>query len=178
MTSTTLSDLARALHYLPFSFFYRITDLFVREIIVCILICGFLAPAATRTQLPARAAGVSSGQKNQRPFPVTAGALKSVLSGTSDIYVTKLNTTGTALIYSSYLGGSGDEFVSQSAPSLALDSCGYVYVTGTTSSSDFPVTANGYQTFFQGIEDIFVAKLNKEGSVLIYSTYLGGSDDE
>ncbi len=119
-----------------------------------------------------------SGDTSSTNFPVTAGALKTTLSGNGDVYVTKLNETGTALIYSTYVGGSGTEYSTEDAPSFALDSCGYVYLTGTTNSTDLPVTTNAYQSTFGGVEDIFIAKLNKAGTALLYSSYLGGSGDE
>jgi hypothetical protein len=84
--------------------------------------------------------------------------------------VTKLNAAGTALVYSTYLGGSGGEFGS----GIAVDSAGNAYVTGSTSSTNFP-TANPLQSAYGGAQDAFVAKLNAAGSALVYSTYLGGS---
>ena len=93
-------------------------------------------------------------------------------SGQFDAFVTKLNAAGSALVYSTYLGGSGNEW--QSA--IAVDSAGNAYVTGQTQSHDFP-TANALQaTFGGGDSDAFVTKVNAAGSELVYSTYLGGSD--
>jgi hypothetical protein len=112
--------------------------------------------------------------------------------------VTKLNRTGSGLIYSTYLGGSDRDSVGGIAvDSLRSDKCGRgkgrgeddnehengtatanAYVTGTTVSADFPVTAGAFQTVFGGRSDAFVTKLNPTGSGLIYSTYLGGSDGE
>jgi hypothetical protein len=86
----------------------------------------------------------------------------------------KLNASGSALVYSTYLGGSGDE----EARGIALDSAGNAYVTGYTGSTDFP-TANPLQDVYGGgFSDAFVTKLNASGSALVYSTYLGGSGDE
>ena len=107
-------------------------------------------------------------------FPATAGAYKSVYGGgTFDAFVTKLNATGTALVYSTYVGGSGDDW----GFGIAVDGTGNAYLTGNTSSSDFPVTAGVCQTIYRGgISDLFVTKLNAAGSALVYSTYLGGND--
>lgn len=84
--------------------------------------------------------------------------------------MTKLNAAGTALVYSSYLGGSD----SDQASGIAIDSFGNAYVVGTTRSTNFP-TANAVQAAYAGQSDAFVTKLNAAGSALVYSTYLGGS---
>lgn len=89
-----------------------------------------------------------------------------------DIYVTKLSADGSSLVYSTYLGGSSTE----SSAGIAVDRSGHAYLSGRTLSSDFPVV-NPFQTH-QGGYDAFVAKLNVAGDGLVYSTYLGGSDDD
>ncbi|MGH7455164.1 MAG: SBBP repeat-containing protein, partial [bacterium] len=88
----------------------------------------------------------------------------------NDAFVTKLDPSGSALIYSTYLGGSGDD----GSRSIAVDASGNAYVSGFTSSADFD-TVNAVQDTLGGDQDAFVAKLNPPGSALIYSTYLGGS---
>ena len=88
-----------------------------------------------------------------------------------DAFVTKLNAAGTELVYSTYLGGSLDDF----GKSIAVDAAGNAYVTGDTSSTNFPTTQSAYQTAYAGGRDAFVAKLNVTGSALVYSTYLGGT---
>ena len=106
-------------------------------------------------------------------FP-TANPLQAVCGGGMDAFVAKLNTAGSALVYSTYLGGSGLD----SGFGIALDSAGNAYVTGYTGSIDFP-TANPLQAVHGGGgQDAFVAKLNPAGSALVYSTYLGGSGYE
>lgn len=103
-------------------------------------------------------------------FP-TANALQSSLAGGShDGFVTKLNANGSALIFSTYLGGTGNDIVRN----VAVDSVGDVYLVGFTDSTNFP-TANAIQAAFGGVADGFVTKLNAAGSALVYSTYLGGS---
>lgn len=87
----------------------------------------------------------------------------------SDLFVSKLNPAGTALVFSTYLGGSNQE----ASGELAVDGTGNVYVTGRTQSSDFP-KANAYQNTLNGLADAFVTKFNPAGTALIYSTYLGG----
>ncbi|HYP25858.1 MAG TPA: SBBP repeat-containing protein [Blastocatellia bacterium] len=121
----------------------------------------------------------STGSSN---FPTTPGAFQTTNTwGNVDAFITKLNSAGTALDYSTYLGGSGQE----SASGIAVDSTGLAYVTGSTSSSDFDTTPGAFQTIYGGappfssVGDGFVTKLNSNGTGLIYSTYLGGagSDD-
>ncbi|MFC1476226.1 SBBP repeat-containing protein [Candidatus Zixiibacteriota bacterium] len=92
--------------------------------------------------------------------------------GSSDVFVTKLNSSGNALVYSTYLGGNDHDM----GYGIAVDGSGNAYVTGRTESSDFP-TENPYQVDFGGGDlDAIVTKLNNAGNALIYSTYLGGSD--
>ena len=103
---------------------------------------------------------------------VAAGSLQPANHGVINTFVTKIDAAGTAVVYSTFLGGSGfDE-----AASLAVDATGSVYVAGTTTSADFPVTASAVQqTLGGGVFDGFVSKLDATGSALVYSTYLGGS---
>jgi uncharacterized protein (TIGR03437 family) len=102
-------------------------------------------------------------------FPA-ANPLQASNRGNMDVFVTKLNAAGSALVYSTYLGGSGDD----SGHGIAVDSSGSAYVTGYTTSSNFP-TANALQPSYGGGKcDAFVTKLNAAGSALVYSTYLGG----
>ncbi len=114
-----------------------------------------------------------TGKTVSTDFPTTAGAFQRTIGGrASDVFITEMNSTGTALVYSTYLGGSSDD----EALGIALDASGDVYVTGWTSSSNFPTTAGAFQTTFGGgHDDAFVTKVNPTGSALIYSTYLGGS---
>ncbi len=105
-------------------------------------------------------------------FPTAVNALQSTSGGRGDAFVVKLSVDGSALDYSTYLGGSKDDVTL----GIAVDSTDHVYVTGQTLSTDFP-TANPFQeTYGGGPSDAFVAKLNPDGSALVYSTYLGGSD--
>ncbi len=111
------------------------------------------------------------GSTNSTNFP-TAGAYQSTYGGgTRDAIVTKLNSSGNTLVYSTYLGGSDFEY----AIGVAIDGSGNAYVTGRTYSTNFP-TAGAYQSTNAGSEDAFVTKLNSSGSTLTYSTYIGGSN--
>ena len=114
------------------------------------------------------------GNTGSSDFPITAGAFQTVFKGGGiagiDAFVAKLNPSGSALIYSTYLGGSEDD----DAFGVALDSLGNAYVTGSTGSSDFPITLGAFQTSKHGTDNAYVTKVNSTGSALIYSTYLGG----
>lgn len=105
-------------------------------------------------------------------FP-TANPLQASNAGGADIFVAKLDASGGALVYSTYLGGSSSE----SARAPKLDAAGGVYVTGFTGSADFPIV-NAAQSNYAGAEDAFVTKLDPSGSALVYSTYLGGNDQD
>ena len=89
----------------------------------------------------------------------------------TDAFVSKLDPTGIALIYSTCIGGTGAD----EAYGIAVDSTGAAYIAGSTLSTNFPVTAGSYQTTSKGNRDAFVTKLAPAGNSLVYSTYLGGS---
>ncbi|MGA2325613.1 MAG: SBBP repeat-containing protein [Bryobacteraceae bacterium] len=111
-----------------------------------------------------------TGYTSSTNFP-TQSAYQATLQGSQDAFVTKLTPAGNALSYSTYLGGSGDDW----GFGIAVDAAGSAYVTGWTSSQNFP-TQSPYQATNQGgIYDAFVTKLTPAGTALVYSTYLGGS---
>jgi len=116
-----------------------------------------------------------TGLTGSTNYPVTPGAFQTTNGGVRDVFVTKLNATGTALVYSTYIGGSGyDE-----GTAIAVDGSGNAYVTGSTGSTNYPVTPRAFQTTYEGgVADVFVTKLNATGTALVYSTYIGGSDDD
>jgi hypothetical protein len=107
-------------------------------------------------------------------------AFQSSRSGDQDAFVAKLNMTGSALVYSTYLGGSAVSTATafDAGHAIALDAAGSAYVTGQTNSSDFPTTAGAFDTSWNGSNDAFVTKLHPAGSGLLYSTYLGGSSSD
>ncbi len=139
------------------------------------------------------------GTTLSRDFPISANAFQKSWAGdggeptypqysavlyiSGDVFVAKLNPTGSQLIFSTYLGGSDDDFAAR----IAVDAGGNVYVAGYTLSGNFPVTSKAFQRSYQGTDpnnvffntgDGFVSKLNPSGSALIYSTFLGGTGDD
>jgi hypothetical protein len=118
---------------------------------------------------PANARYAGPGPFNA--FPVTPGAFTTA-SKAADIFITKLNASGSALIYSSVFGGTGDDALQN----IAIDAAGNAYFTGYTFySPDFPTTTGAFQKRF-GVG--FVGKLTADGSQLVYSTYLGGGNGD
>ena len=88
--------------------------------------------------------------------------------------MTKLNATGSALVYSTFLGGTDGGIVLDSGSGLAIDGEGNAYIAGGTGSPDFPTTPGAFDITLDGAGDAFVTKINAVGSDLIYSTFLGG----
>ena len=113
-----------------------------------------------------------TGSTLSTAFPTTAGAYDTTYNGSSDVFVTKLNADGSSLVYSTFIGGSSGDNVTD----LVVDSSGNAFVTGFTLSTDYPTTAGAYDTTYGGGDfDVFVTKLNAAGSSLVYSTFIGGS---
>jgi hypothetical protein len=119
-----------------------------------------------------------TGATASTTFP-TLNPYQLYMQGESDAFVFKLSSSGNSLTYSTYLGGGGSlGYSGDAGRSIAIDDGGYAYVTGQTSSSSFP-TKNPYQAAYQGGGcDAFVTKLGTSGNSLIYSTYLGGTDQD
>ncbi|MBI4903777.1 MAG: SBBP repeat-containing protein [Acidobacteria bacterium] len=103
----------------------------------------------------------------------TAGAAQTVSGGLTDAFVAKLGAAGNSVVYITYLGGSSDDY----GTAIALDSTGAAFVTGFTTSTNFPAVAAA-QGANGGGTDAFVAQLNAAGSALVYSTYLGGAGED
>jgi len=124
----------------------------------------------------------SAGIAAANGYPVTVGAFQTTFGGGGsggnyypfDISITKYNSTGSALIYSTYLGGSDNE----QPQSLVVDNAGNLLVMGRTYSSNYPVTATAFQQVKSGQADIVVTKFNPAGTALIGSTYIGGKDED
>ncbi|MCC7429489.1 SBBP repeat-containing protein, partial [bacterium] len=114
---------------------------------------------------------VLGGRTASTNFPVTSGSYSITSAGNYDLFISEMNSNGTALNYSTYLGGTSNE----EGYSIAKDSNNSVYVTGYTSSNDFPMTSGTFDTFFNGGFDIFGIKINSTGNALLYSTFFGGT---
>ncbi len=112
-----------------------------------------------------------TGSTNSTDFPTKKPLQAANSGGAHDAFVVKINPAGSALVYSTYLGGSGDD----ESWGIAADSAGNAYITGFTDSSDFPTTPGAFQTVKSIYQDAFVAKISSSGSALLYSTFLGGN---
>ncbi len=116
----------------------------------------------------------AAGWTTSDDFP-TQDPYQAARAGNSDAFITKLSVTGDSLIYSTYLGGGAPDFGADHADGIAVDVAGCAYITGITDSSSFP-TETPYQDTNGGDNDAFVTKLSAAGDSLVYSTYLGGSN--
>ncbi len=118
-----------------------------------------------------------AGETQSSGFPGTSSSpiQPTFRGGVSDGFVTKLAASGSALVYSTYLGGNSSEGIGD----LRVDATGAVYVVGNTTSANFPVTAGVVKASKPGLdEDAFVSKINPQGTALVYSTFLGGSSSD
>ena len=122
--------------------------------------------------IDAQGSAYVTGITTSTDFP-TQSPFQGSNNGGSDAYVAKLNASGTALVYSTYLGGSSNE----TGYGIAVDSARDAYVTGDTTSTDFP-TKNPLQAANNGGGDGFVTELDPTGSTLVYSTYIGGTGND
>jgi hypothetical protein len=138
---------------------------------------GDAADAARGIAVDAAGNAFVTGLTSSENFPRTVDAFKRSLQGGTDAFVTELGVGGSNLVYSSYLGGSGDD----AANAIAIDTIGNAYITGLTQSTNFP-TRNQFQNkldqgaVFGSGQDAFVTEFQSDGANLIYSTFLGGGD--
>jgi PKD repeat protein len=114
-----------------------------------------------------------TGDTDSSDFPVAGAPYQGTPPGNFDVFVAKLSPTGSALVYSTYLGGSLD---SDGANAIAVAPGGEVVVAGHTVSDDFPIAGSPVQPTRHGVWDGFVTRLNASGSALVFSTFLGGSE--
>jgi len=104
-------------------------------------------------------------------FPFTSSAYEQTYQGDGDVFVAEFNPQGSGLVFSTYLGGSGIDTPSQ----IVLDASNDVYLVGSTTSNNFPVTSGVFQPLYDGHQDAFLTEMNPNGSALLLSTYIGGS---
>jgi len=115
-----------------------------------------------------------TGYTASTDFPVQS-PFRGSNANSVDAFVTKMNPAGSALVYSTYLGGSATDY----GTSIAVDSAGNAYVTGVVSSDDFPlVSPIDPKLGSHAVDDAFITKINPAGSALVYSTYLGGGSED
>ena len=123
------------------------------------------------------------GVTTSSDFPPSATIGTTKGNGADILFVTKINPTGTSLVYSTYLGGTGNNIPFYNGPDepqgIAVDANGYAYATGVTVAPDFPVTSTAFQTTLAaGVSvEAFLSKLSADGQSLLYSTYLGGNNE-
>ncbi len=116
-----------------------------------------------------------TGFTNSSNFPTSAGTFQNANNGSSyDGFLTKLTSNGSGLVYSTYIGGGQND----GGYSVAIDSSGFAYVGGETSSPDFPTVTPLQPAYGGGGSDGFVAKFNQAGNGLVFSTYIGGSGED
>jgi Beta-propeller repeat len=135
---------------------------------------GINGPDDTGFGIAADASGNAyvTGLTRSANFP-TANAFQPTLHGSQNVFVTKIDATGSAFIYSTYLGGNNRQ-ANSNPPAITADSLGNAYVAGETSAPDFPAV-NAVQPTLAGSSNAFLTKFNPSGSALVYSTFLGGS---
>ena len=146
------------------------------EILYSTFIGGIGGEGASKIIIDENSNSLVTGTTDSENFPTTSGAYDTTYNGgISDCFITKLNNVGTALIFSTYIGGNDDECGND----IVIDFDDNVYITGFTLSDDFPTTPGAYDTHYGGgiggfEADAFITKLKSDGSDLIYSTYIGG----
>lgn len=115
-----------------------------------------------------------TGRTSSSDFPRSAGCYDNVKNGSYEAFVTKVSADGSALVYSTYLGSNGSDLGEE----IAVDSAGFAYVSGWLGGSGFPTIAGSYDTSYNGFADTFVTKLALNGNSLVYSTFVGGSNED
>jgi PKD repeat protein len=114
-----------------------------------------------------------AGETNSSNFPISSSAFDSTYKKW-DGYVVKVNSIGSKIIYSTYIGGIKNDV----CYNIITDRAGNAYITGWTNSNDFPNTTGSFDTTFNGGTDGFILKLNKRGTKINYSTFIGGSQND
>lgn len=131
---------------------------------------GNFSDQATRVVLAADDAPIVCGNTNAPTFPTTLGAIDQSHNGAQDAFVAMIHAEGTSLLYSTLLGGSADDW----GNGLAISPSGEVVIAGSTSSIQFPVTPGAFDESHNGMQDIFLTRINFSSSTPVWSTLLGG----
>lgn len=142
----------------------------IGEVIYSTYLGGTLNDYGTGIAVNSAGDVIVSGYTFSKDFP-TQDALQSTLAGVSDLFVAKFTPGSNTLIFSTYLGGSSTDRSS----GMVVDANENIFITGDTQSPDFPVTPNAYQSTLNGTDNAFLTKFAPGGSLLVFSTYLGGS---
>lgn len=111
-----------------------------------------------------------TGSASSSDFPTTEGVYQKELKGATNIFLTKVNAAGSGLLFSTLLGGSGQDY----GYGAAVNAAGNAYLTGYSYSADFPTTKDAFQRTLQGTPNAVMVEFNAKGSALLYSSYLGG----
>ncbi|MBD3162652.1 MAG: hypothetical protein GF346_09795 [Candidatus Eisenbacteria bacterium] len=117
---------------------------------------------------------IMCGSTRSDDYPTTTGAFDVTYNGGRDCMITKLDSEGETLVYSTFLGCALDDY----GNAIAVSASGEAVVTGSTECAEFPTTPGAYDTVYHGAKDVFVARLSFTGEELLWSTLLGGSQDE
>ncbi len=144
--------------------------------------CGYIGGASIDSgeRIVVEGAGntyvIGNTGSSEATFPATLGPDLTYNGGTRDVFVAKINASGTALAYCGYIGGSSND----SGTGIAVDGSGNAYISGYTASTEatFPVTVGPDLTYNGGTRDVFVAKINASGTALCYCGFIGGSGDD
>ena len=144
-----------------------------QKLIYCTYLGGSKTAVGHNIKIDAAGNAYIGGRTEANDFPVKNPIQATFGGGSDDGFLTKLNSSGSALVYSTYLGGSEYD----QGRALAVDGAGNAYLTGITESPNFP-TKNPVQAKFGGQQDSFVLKVNAAGTALVYSTYLGGAGND
>ena len=113
---------------------------------------------------------IVAGSTNSADFPTTSGTVDTTYNGGTDVFISLLNSTGTALVFSTFLGGSSSDY----AKDIVRGADNRLYVAGSTASADFPTTAGAHDAILDGGLDGFIVKLTVDLTELTYSTFVGG----
>ena len=152
-------------------------------LVYCTYLGGALGDFAAAVAIDASGNAFVTGEAQSQIFPTTAGAFQRTHTSGTAAFVTKLDPAGTTIIYSTLVsgsqGGSATSGTNYNAPSaIVIDSLGQAYIDGETNAIDFPTTAGVVQPAPAGKNDAFVTELSADGSALVFSTYLGGSESD